>query len=219
MKKARKALLTLCAALLLVSMTVGATVAYLTSTTGVVENTFTVGNVAITLDEVVTVAESGNWNGDVVHGQITYTGEQVAAGTVDPLITFADLPRDDANIYKLMPGRTYIKDPTVHVGETSENAWLFVKVDNGIKDIMDADAIDTQMDALGWNLVNENVYTYNRTVVAGEDIPVFKYFKIKNDAVVSSYEDAEITVQAYAVQADGFNTAADALAAAPADWQ
>ena len=50
-KKLRRILLTVCSAALLVCVTVGATVAYLTSTTGPVTNTFTVGKVAITLDE------------------------------------------------------------------------------------------------------------------------------------------------------------------------
>ena len=39
-------------AVLLVSLSVGATLAYLTSTTQTVKNTFTVGKVNITLDEV-----------------------------------------------------------------------------------------------------------------------------------------------------------------------
>ena len=49
-RKLRKAILTLCSALLLVSLSVGITVAYLTSTDEV-KNTFTVGQVKITLDE------------------------------------------------------------------------------------------------------------------------------------------------------------------------
>ena len=48
--KLRRILLTVCSAALLVCVTVGATVAYLTSTE-TVTNTFTVGKVDITLDE------------------------------------------------------------------------------------------------------------------------------------------------------------------------
>ena len=52
MKKSmlRKVLLLACSAVLLVCLSVGATLAYLTSNDTVV-NTFTVGKVAITLDE------------------------------------------------------------------------------------------------------------------------------------------------------------------------
>ena len=50
--KFRRILLLLACAVLLVSLSVGATLAYLTSTTETVTNTFTVGNVAITLDEL-----------------------------------------------------------------------------------------------------------------------------------------------------------------------
>ena len=48
--KLRRILLTLACAVLLVSLSVGATLAYLTSVTAEVQNTFTVGKVQITLD-------------------------------------------------------------------------------------------------------------------------------------------------------------------------
>ena len=68
-KNLKKLLLAVCCAALLVCVSIGATVAYLTST-GTVENTFTVGNVNITLDETkvdlngnaVTPAERSNGN-------------------------------------------------------------------------------------------------------------------------------------------------------------
>ena len=196
MKKARKALLTLCAALLLVTMTAGITVAYLTSTTGVVTNTFTVGNVKITLDEAPV---DGN-------GKKT-TGDRVKANT-----------------YKLLPGHEYDKDPTVHVDATSEEAWLFVKITNDIVGIEDTTTIAEQMAAnSNWTLVSNttNVYAYKTTVKGGENIVVFDGFKIKGDVkneALAEFEGKTITVQAYAVQKDGFNTAEAAWAAAPSDW-
>lgn len=196
MKKARKALLTLCAALLLVSMTVGATVAYLTSTTDVVENTFSVGNVKITLDEA----------------KVKLDGTYVSDAT----------NRTDENEYKLMPGHTYIKDPTVHVDASSEEAWLFVKITNDIATIEDTTTIAEQM-AANWTLVSgtDNVYAYKTTVTGGEDIVVFNGFKIKGDVkneALAGFDGKTITVQAYAVQADGFANAAAAWADAPAQW-
>ena len=58
MKKAKKVVaLALCAVMLVVGSVAG-TMAYLQSTTGVVTNTFTIGNVAITLDELNVVKVS-----------------------------------------------------------------------------------------------------------------------------------------------------------------
>lgn len=50
-RKLRKVLLTVCCAALLVCVTIGATVAYLTDSTQEIKNTFTVGNVDISLAE------------------------------------------------------------------------------------------------------------------------------------------------------------------------
>ena len=100
MKTRSKALLlTLCAVLLVAASVLG-TMAYLTSTDSV-ENTFTVGSVAITLDE----AEVDE-NGTPVEGAA----------------------RVKSNEYKLMPGHTYTKDPTVTVEKGSESAYVRMKV-------------------------------------------------------------------------------------------
>ena len=99
MKTKTKALaLALCAVLLVVS-TVFVTMAYLTSKTDVVTNTFTVGKVTITLDEA----------------KVTADGEKVQG---------ADRVKE--NKYHLIPGHFYVKDPTIHVANGSEECWLFV---------------------------------------------------------------------------------------------
>ena len=199
MKTKTKALaLALCAVLLVVS-TVFVTMAYLTSKTDVVTNTFTVGKVTITLDEA-DVDLMGVKDGDA---------------------------RVKANEYKLIPGHTYIKDPTVHVDDESEDCWLFVKVENGLEDIIDAKTIEDQMKDNGWSLVagETNIYAYEKIATAKTgDYKVFDNFKLKDDADVSSYatadnEDSVINVTAYAIQADGFATAAAAWAEAPSDWE
>lgn len=100
MKTRRNALLlTFCAVLLVVASVMG-TIAYLTSTDAV-KNTFTVGNVAIKLDEAK-VTEDGK----IVEG--------------------AD--RVHENDYKLLPGLTYTKDPTVTVENGSEESYVRMKV-------------------------------------------------------------------------------------------
>lgn len=200
MKTKTKALaLALCAVLLVVT-TVFVTMAYLTSEDSVT-NTFTVGKVTITLDEA-DVKSDGTYESDVN-------------------------ARVDANTYKLIPGHTYIKDPTIHVADDSEECWLFVKVENGLEDIIDAKTIEDQMNDNGWSSVagETNIYAYEKIATAKTgDYKVFDNFKLKDDADVSSYatadnEDSVINVTAYAIQADGFATAAAAWAEAPSDWE
>lgn len=198
MKTKTKALaLALCAVLLVVT-TVFVTMAFLTSTDSV-QNTFTVGKVTITLDEADVKTDG------------TYETNKDA--------------RVDANVYKLIPGHTYIKDPTVHVADGSEDCWLFVKVENGLADIEAGTTEDlsiaAQMAAKGWTPVAEDstIYAYSTKQVAGADVVVFDNFTISGTADVSSYESATIVVTAYAIQADGFDTAAEAWTAAGAEAQ
>lgn len=96
--KSKALLMTLCAVLLVAASVLG-TMAYLTSTDGV-ENTFTVGNVKITLDEAKVNAD-GTVNGN---------------------------ERVKGNEYKLMPGHTYVKDPTVTVKAPSVDSYVRMKV-------------------------------------------------------------------------------------------
>lgn len=106
--KSKALLLTLCAVLLVAASVLG-TMAYLTSTAKV-ENTFTIGKVEIKLDEAKV-----NANGIPVEG--------------------AD--RVTANSYKLMPGTTYTKDPTVTVKAGSEDSYVRMKVTfNNAKEII-----------------------------------------------------------------------------------
>lgn len=196
-RKLRKFLMMLASALLLVSVTVGATVAYLTSTDEVV-NTFTVGNVGLTLDEA-DVNTDGTYVSDINS-------------------------RVDANEYHLLPGKTYIKDPTVHITEGSENGWLFVKITNEIAQIEKATTIADQMTANGWALVSgeTDVYAYNAQVVAGRDYVVFENFSIKDNVTkeaLAAYANKTVKIQAYMVQAEGFATSAEAWSKAPcAAW-
>lgn len=119
--KLRRALLLLACAVLLVSLSVGATLAYLTSTTKEVNNTFTVGHVTITLDE-----------GDVWEA----ADEDVAKKKDGSLVTEEDLgkhkdtgvPRVQTNNYDLFPGHTYDKDPIIHVDAKSEDCYVVAKI-------------------------------------------------------------------------------------------
>lgn len=194
MKSKRKALLLAFSAILLVAASVLGTYAFLTAQSQKVENTFTVGKVAITLDEA----------------------KVTAMGVVD------GSERVQANSYKLIPGHSYVKDPTVHITAGSENSWLFVRVNNGLSAIEKAGdtTIAKQMEKLGWTAVapGSDIYAYQSTVTADANIKVFEQFIVdgtKTGTDLTAYPSAKITVEAYAVQADGFDNAAAALTAAP----
>ncbi len=200
MKKGIKVLALAVCAIALVVASVFGTLAYLTSKDTVI-NTFTVGNVKITLDE--TPVDN---DGKAIDGE-----------------------RVKANAYKLVPGATYDKDPTIHVDANSEKCWLFVKVENGIASIEAAPdeaykTIAEQMENFGWTPVDnaDGIFAYNASVSGGSDVVVFNGFKIAgtttNDKLAELGDHgATITVTAYAIQAAGFDTAAEAWNTASAE--
>ena len=190
MKKKTKALMLVLCAVLLVTASVLGTMAYLTSTDKVV-NTFTVGKVAITLDEA----------------QVDPDGTAVTPAA-----------RVKQNAYHLLPGHTYTKDPTVHVQANSEDSFIFVKVENGIANYEAGTTIAAQIAANGWTALDgvENVYykTYTKRAES-TDLPVFGSFTIADHADAADgwnnfSAETNVTVTAYAVQQDGFASAAAA---------
>jgi len=176
----------LVAILCVVMMTIGglATWAYFTDTAGV-ENTFTVGNVDIMLDEAIT-----DEDGIVQNGRT-----------------------EEGNEYHLVPAHVYAKDPTVTIFKNSDDCYVYVKLENGLKDIVAETTIEAQMQANGWSLLEDNIYVYNSVVeksAADQKLPVFENFKIKEEVTntdIALYKDAKIVVTAYAVQKDTFANA------------
>lgn len=100
----KKVVATLLAVVLLIGCGIGGTLAWLMDTTPTVANTFTVGDVELTL----------------VESPYTITNGQDSYG---------DPAEGVNNSYPLIPGNTYKKDPKVTVAEDSEDCWLFVKMD------------------------------------------------------------------------------------------
>lgn len=183
--KTKALLMSLCAVLLVAASVLG-TMAYLTDSKDV-KNTFTVGNVAITMDE--TDVDDSTPNKE----------------------------RDQANSYKLLPGHTYTKDPIIHVDANSEDCYLFVKVDNQIAAIEanGNTTVAAQMATKGWKAVEgkDGIYVYVGTTVtpvavkANDNVTVFEQLVIAgtvNGDTLKAYENKTITVTAYAVQKDGF---------------
>lgn len=208
-KKFVKAALIASCALVLMVATIAGTIAYLTST-ATIQNTFTSGKVAITMDEAK-VNENGKAPDKTIRVTGT-TGENAEA----------------ANSYKLLPGKTYDKDPIIHVEAGSERCFIFVKVVNEIKNIEDTEktngTIVAQLDAKWTQLSengNESIWFYDEIIDARNsesaiDVHTFETFTVSPELEnLTEYERKTIKVTAYAVQADadGFDTAAKAWAA------
>lgn len=104
MKRTKQILAMLLCAVLLVTGTVAVTVAYLTSTTEVATNTFTVGNVKIILNEADEDEDNSTTDVNYVHG----TEEK----------------RDTTNAYHIFPNGRYDKDPMVSVQKDSEDCYI-----------------------------------------------------------------------------------------------
>ena len=204
----KKTLTVVIALVLVVVMSVAGTVAYLTST-DTVTNAFTVGNVQIKLDEA-----EANTDGTLVEG--------------------AD--RVKANSYKLLPGHTYNKDPMVTVLKGSESSYIKMTVTFTKADELDAifapngadmTSIFNGYDPDNWiykgntedATANTRTYEFWYKEAVGAptaDVALDALFdsitvpgNIKNDQL-ATIEGMTITVNAYAIQADGFTDAADA---------
>lgn len=170
-------------AVLLVVLTVFATVAYFTSKDSV-QNTFSVGKVKITLDEAAVTAD----------GKFVTPSSRVSTG----------------NQYKLVPAAKYSKDPTVHVEAGSESAWLFVKVENGISALETGKTIAQQITENGWTLVGGQSNVYYKSYDAANpvaDHKIFSDFTVnsgKTESDLASYASAKINITAVAIQKTGF---------------
>lgn len=185
MKKFRelsgKLVVAMLAVTLLIGCAIGGTVAWLTDKTTAVTNTFTYGDINITLAET--------------------TG----------------------NDYKIIPGVNIEKDPKVTVKKDSEACWLFVKVEE--EGTFVAGKV-TYSIADGWTKgdgTNIPANVYYRQVGAVTENTDFAVLKDNMVTVSDTLTKADIksiatnptlTFTAYAVQKDGFNTAAAAWAEA-----
>lgn len=210
--KTKALLMSLCAVLLVAASVLG-TMAYLTDSKEV-NNTFTVGNVAIKLDEAK-VDDMGN----LVKNQ---------DGTLADRVT--------QNAYKLLPGHEYVKDPTVTVLTPSVASYVKMTVTFTKANALDAifaptgadlTSIFGGYDAATWiykgNTKEGDTRTYefwykttvDATAVAQTLEPLFTSIIVPgtiNNDQLKSIDGMTINVNAYAIQADGFKDAAEAWA-------
>lgn len=182
-KKVRNRVLLGVSAVLLVCLSVGATLAFLTDTTGTVQNTFTVGNVSIV-------------NGGLDEADVNEYGEPVDANgktqaEVGEGWTAAD--RVTKNKYKLIPGHTYVKDPTIHIDATSEEAYVFFTINKAgvywsdnhanitkleAETTSDYSTIAKQIEQNGWKMLMQQTYdgsSWYPAQVKSDGDPVYYY--------------------------------------------
>ena len=210
MKKSKVLITVLCTVLLVATSVLG-TLAYLTSQDEVV-NTFTVGKVKISLDEAAVNAD----------------GTEIAG---------ADRVKE--NNYHLIPGQTYIKDPTLTVKAKSEDSYVRMILTLNCADEFDAiyapDKADLTTIFNGYDAVNWVYENVTRDTAKNTITYEFRYKEIvtksttdtKLDALfdsitvpsafdskdMESIANLKITVIGQAIQATGFADADDAWAA------
>lgn len=205
MKKSKVVLMVLCA-VAVITVSVLGTLAYLTSQ-DVVVNTFTLGKVNITLDET-------------------------AVNTDGTPIANADRVKE--NKYHLVPGNTYVKDPTMTVVKGSEESYvrmlLTINCSKEFDDIFapevaDLTSIFNGYDANNWIYAettrNETANTvtyefrYKETVKPSVDNdivlePLFDSITVPGEFDsddMASISNLKITVVGHAIQKSGFNSA------------
>lgn len=208
MKQKNKLIFLTVAILAVLTTSVMGTLAYLTDTDGDV-NTFTVGQVYISLDEAKV-----NPDGTPIEGAA----------------------RVKENSYHILPGHTYTKDPTVTVESGSQESYIRMLITfsnatalntiigdnltsmfNGLDEniwLYETKSTDTTLDTVTYE------FRYYETVGAGsDDVALDALF----DSVtmpgtldagdLKQISDLTITAQAHAIQAAGFGTADDAWVA------
>ena len=222
MKKHSKALLlSMCAVLLVVGSVFG-TIAYLTDTEAVT-NTFSVGRVGLSLD-VADVNEMGQpLKDDAVVEKVADADRwQPADG-------------DTEQKYHLLPGHTYIKDPTVTVDAGSEESYVRMMVTVTFASALTDEQLATELDEIflgydagKWEREDKTVsadqktityeYRYYTTVDGKTDAgvnadqplePLFSSIKVPGEYTneqIAILGGMEIKVEAHAIQAAGFDT-------------
>ena len=178
----------LAACMLVLSGAAGGTVAWLIGESKPVVNTFTYGNIA------VSISESDTGDGD----DNPYT-----------------------NRYHMTPGATIIKDPVVTIAAGSEDAWLFVKMDQSAHfgDFM------TYQIADGWTPLEDVPCVWYREAKSADidqhygvllDNAVQVRPEVTSAMLGAMTSSPTLTVTAYAVQRQEIPTALDAWSLIPA---
>lgn len=206
-----KVVATLLAIALLIGGVVGGTLAWLTATSGTVTNTFTVGDINITLQE--------------------YPFKTDSTTELDENAT----PVQSIDTYKVVPGGEQPKKPFVTVKAKSENCYVYVNVVNNLT--IDNTLVVNYDSPANWTEVASKtaadgtvstLYRYNSIMNYSENDsePLVVFTKVsysdsiqkdnsETDLEIGQLKDKTIVLNAYAHQSDNTDQAtADAAAKA-----
>ena len=185
----KKTLTIVMAMVLVAAVAITGTLAYMSAQAAPVTNTFKFGSMTIELDE-----SKVNENGQIITGE----------GAM----------RVKENTYKVAPGATVAKDPTVHVVKGSEKCYVYVSVQNNM--LINDKEVASYTPNTGWTKIGENtakhtvVYKYAQAVDASsatQDLtPVFSQVTFDgNDITLGNVEQLNnktIVINAYAHQSE-----------------
>lgn len=206
----KKIIVTLLAIVLLIGCTIGGTLAWLTATSGTVTNTFTVGDINITLQE--------------------YPFKTDSTTELDESAT----PVQSIDTYKVVPGGEQPKKPFVTVKAKSENCYVYVNVVNNLT--IDKTLVVNYDTPANWTQIAtqtaadgtvSTLYRYNSIMNYSENDsePLVVFTKVtysnsiqkdsETDLEIGQLKDKTIVLKAYAHQSDNTTQAvADAAAKA-----
>lgn len=192
----KKSLITMVAALALVGVVgAGATLAYLTDTTEVVTNTFTMGKVDIDLtEETPDGTVTGNEYKDLTPGEIKLKNPQITV--------------------KAGSKACYV---FAKVENTTKGKVIILGTNAKGEDVVPVDQ-DEAIESFGWKKLDTNVY-YKEVPASEKDnvLDVFRNVKIsetvdENGKNENANLEGKIEITAYAIQLDGIGTAEEAWA-------
>lgn len=178
--------------LLVLALSVGGTIAYLTAQTDAITNTFTIGNIQITLKEMVK---------DASDNEVEATTNAQKAFTV-------------------VPGGSDFKKPIITVQAKSEDCWLYAYVENNVQ--VNVNSVPTTVATLDigsdWKVVatdgNKTLYRYTESAVAydaaDQNFTVFTTVSYNGELITKDNrtdinEADTIVVKAFAHQSDNVN--------------
>lgn len=205
----KKTLTMVLAFALIFALGIGATLAWLTATSGEVKNTFTIGDINIELKE---------------HQYVPATK------------TLNDVEVTGNDNYKYVPGDTLPKDPFVRVQTGSEDCWLFVKVTESNNTVTVGTAsekvINYTVDTSVWTPVSGTTNVWYKSVSASDVATEAKTYSILSNNQVTVSENvtkdmvadlttnkAALTFEAYAIQSANLKDAGgNAVTTAAQAW-
>lgn len=203
----KKSLLTMLLALTLVAVVgVGATLAYLSDSTGAMTNTFTVGNGIDMKQDEEDIDYDYDKDDD---GKVDPEYDEDGDGKVDE---GKEGRTEDGNDYTdIQPGDVLVKDPTVTIKANSTECYVFMQLE-GADELAAQDFTFGGFDATKWIKVDDatgldGVYRYFETVKEADAdqvlAPLFTTvtYSIDAEELADDVELSDVVIKSCAVQA------------------